>query len=128
MRVTISSRLVLASALFLSPQAVLSHHGWAAFSSETQITLKGTLTDFHFVNPHSVVEFKVKDDEGKMQAWEGEMTSPSHLVPRGWTAASLEVGEKITITGYPAKNGSHAIRVTKIVLSSGKELKLGGEN
>ena len=63
-----------------------------------------------------------------VQAWEGEMTSPSHLVPRGWTAASVEVGEKITITGYPAKNGSHAMRVAKIVLSNGKELKLGGDN
>jgi Family of unknown function (DUF6152) len=127
MKITISS-VVFASALLFGPEAALSHHGWAAFSSESQITLTGTLTDFHFVNPHSVVEFKVKDAQGKLQPWEGEMTSPSHLAPRGWTAASLQVGDKITVTGYPAKNGSHAIRVTKIVLSDGKQLKLGGEN
>ena len=128
MKFTISAFIALAAALLLNSSAALSHHGWAAFSSETQITLKGTLTDFHFVNPHSVVEFKVADEKGQTQPWEGELASPSRLVPRGWTAASLEVGEKITVTGYPAKNGSHAIRVTRITLSNGKELKLGGEN
>jgi hypothetical protein len=105
-----------------------AHHGWAAFSAGPQITIKGTVTEFHFVNPHSVVEFQVKDEKGRVAEWEGEMTSPSHLVPRGWTATSLEIGEKITISGYPAKNGSHALRVTKIVLSSGKELRLGGDS
>jgi hypothetical protein len=126
--VKVTSCLALVAALLFSPKSALSHHGWAAFSSETQITLKGTMTDFHFVNPHSVLEFKVTDEKGQIHSWEGEMASPSRLVPRGWTAASLEVGERITVTGYPAKNGSHAIRVTKIILSNGKELKLGGEN
>src|SRR5262245_42153341 len=110
MRVTISICLVFAAGLF-SPRQAISHHGWAAFSSESQITLTGTVTDFHFVNPHSVVEFKVRDQKGQFQTWEGEMTSRSHLAPRGWTAASLEAGDKITVTGYPAKNRAPAIRV-----------------
>ena len=84
--------------------------------------------DFHFVNPHSVVEFAVKDDKGQVQVWEGELTSRSNLAPRGWIATSLEDRDEVTITGHPAKNGAHAMRITRIVLSNGKELKPGGEN
>ena len=86
------------------------------------------MTEFHFVNPHAVVEFEVKDDKGQVQSWEGELPSRSALGPRGWTAPSLGDKEEITITGYPAKNGSHAMRVTRIALSNGKELTLGDGN
>jgi hypothetical protein len=61
------------------------------------------------------------------QYGEGELTSNTNLAPRGWTAASIEEKEVITIIGYPAKSGAHAMRVTKIVLSNGKELKVGLE-
>jgi hypothetical protein len=128
MKKILLSFLTLAAALLLNPNLARAHHGWAAFASESQITLKGKVTEFHFVNPHSVVEFEVKDDKGQVQSWEGELSSRSNLGPRGWTAASLADKEEITITGYPARNGSHAMRVTRIVLSNGKELKPGGGN
>jgi hypothetical protein len=121
-----SLRFLVLAAFLLNAAFARAHHGWAAFTSESQITLKGTVTDFHFVNPHSIVEFQVKDDKGGVQSWEGELTNPRNLAPRGVTASSIEYKEEITITGYPAKNGAHAMRVTRIVLSNGKELKLGG--
>jgi hypothetical protein len=127
MKNTLMSLLALV-AFFSHSELACAHHGWTAFASDTQITLKGTVKEFHFVNPHSVVEFEVADGKGQVQSWEGEMTSRSNLAPRGWSATSLEDKEEITITGYPAKNGSHAMRVTKIVLSNGKELRLGGGN
>jgi hypothetical protein len=128
MKNTVLSFLIIATALLLNPSSARGHHGWAAFPSGSQITLKGTVMDFHFVNPHSVVEFAVKDDKGQVQVWEGELTSRSNLAPRGWTATSLEDRDEVTITGYPAKNGAHAMRITRIVLSNGKELKLSGGN
>ncbi len=122
------NRIALIAAFLLTALAARAHHGWAAFGSGPQVTLQATVTDFHFVNPHSVVEFQVKGEDGKIQEWEGELSSPSRLVPQGWTAASLEAGDKITITGYTTKNGSHAMRVTGIVLANGKALKAGGGN
>jgi hypothetical protein len=121
---TLLAALALAIVVFHTPLA--AHHGWAAFEGEKTITLKGVVTDFHFVNPHSVVEFEVKDAKGAVQAWEGELTSPNHLLSRGWTASSLDEGDGVTITGHPAKNGTHALRITKIVLTNGKTLKVGG--
>lgn len=113
------------SAFLALPQSAEGHHGRASFES-TEITLKGTVTDFHFVNPHCVVEFEVKDDQGRVLKWEGQLSSASRLAPRGWTANSLEAGNEITITGYRAINGSPVIWVSKIVMLDGQELKLGG--
>lgn len=101
-----------------------AHHGWAAFDGEKKIMLQGTVTEFHFINPHSVVEFTVKGSKGE-EAWEGELTSPSHLIPAGWTRTSLDRGDVVTVTGFPAKNGARVVRITKLVLANGKELKMG---
>jgi hypothetical protein len=124
MKSALLSVLTLACSLLWMPGAAEAHHGWAAFEPNTEVTFKATVTDFHFVNPHSVVEFEVKDDKGQIHKWEGEMTSPIHLAPKGWTAATLKAGDEITITGHPARNGSLSMRVMKILQSNGKELKV----
>ena len=105
-----------------------AHHGYAAFDTKAVVTFQGTVTDFHFVSPHCVVEFDVKNDQGQVQSWKGELSSSSHLAPRGWTAATLQAGDQITIAGYRAKNGAPSLWVTKIALANGKELKLDGGN
>jgi hypothetical protein len=112
-----------AAGLLLMPFAVEAHHGWMEFDENAEVTVVGTVIDFHYVNPHCVVEFEVKDDKGHVQKWQGEFSNPGVLSRRGWTAASLEAGEKLTITGHPARNHVLAIHVTKIRGSNG-ELKL----
>jgi len=112
----------------LFPVFTLAHHSAAAYETTKQITVTGNVTEFHFVNPHSVVELEVKDEKGQIVVWEGELTSNTNLAPRGWSATSIEYKDQISITGFPAKNGSHAMRVTKIVLANGKELKAGFGN
>lgn len=115
---TFTSGLVL----FLAAGALaIAHHGLAAFDQTNKLTLKGTVTAFHFVNPHSVVEFEVKDDKGHVQAWQAELTSPGHL--KGWTATSLEPGNVVTVTGYRAKSGAAFLWVTTLRSSNGVELK-----
>ncbi len=104
-----------------------AHHGWAAFDTKAATTLQGTVVDFHFVNPHSVVEFEAKDEQGVTYKWQGEMSSPNRLVTNGWTATTLEQGDAITVTGNRAKNGAHAIWVNKITLPTGKTLKIGND-
>jgi hypothetical protein len=124
----VTALLFAVTVLLVIPGSVLGHHGYAEFDTKAVVTLKGTVTDFHFVNPHSVVEFDVKDDKGQMQNWKGELTSPLHLSPLGWTASSLEAGDGITISGYRAKNGASSLWVTKLVLASGQALKIGSDN
>ena len=118
--------------LLLIAAAALAHHGYAAFDTSAEITLKGAVTDFHFVNPHCVIEFDVQDekgpDPGKVQNWKAELTSANHLTPKGWSEATVQPGDELAITGYRAKNGATPIWVTKIHLADGRELKIDTSN
>ncbi len=104
------------------------HHGLAAFDTAAPVTFKGTVTDFHFVNPHCVVEFDVKDDKGQVRNWKAELGSANNLGPKGWSESSIEAGDEVTITGYRAKNGAPSIWVTKIAVANGRELKVDSAN
>jgi hypothetical protein len=110
---------MLAATLSAVPQA---HHGLTVFDQTKKLTLTGTVTAFHFVTPHAVVEFEVKDESGRARVWHAELTSRANL--KGWTATSLETGNIVTVTGYPAKNGSSYLWVTTLRSSNG--LNVGG--
>ena len=109
--------------LLVLSSSAKAHHGWAEFDDKTEITVEGTVTDFHYVNPHCVVELDVKDKAGHIQKWQGEFSNPGVLSRRGWNAAFLQTGDKLTITGHPARNGFPALHVTKILATTG-EVKL----
>ncbi len=61
MKITLLSFVPFATALLLMPGAAEGHHGWTEFDEKAEVTVEGTVTDFHYVNPHCVVEFEVKD-------------------------------------------------------------------
>ena len=111
------------AALLLLPRLAEAHHGWFDFDEKTEVTHEGTVTAFHFVNPHCVVEFDAKDEKGQVQKWQGEFASKLELSRMGWNPASLEPGEKLTFIGHPSKDGSLSIHVTKIRSANG-EFKL----
>jgi hypothetical protein len=123
MKILVLTSAALALSLLLMPVPAKAHHGWAEFDDKAEVTFEGTVTDFHYVNPHCVVEFNLKDENGQVHKWQGEFSNPPVLSRRGWNAASLQPGDKLTITGHPAKNSVPALHVTKIRMSTG-ELKL----
>lgn len=86
------------------------------------ISLQGTVTDFQFVNPHTLVDFHVKDGAGKVAEWQGELPSPNLLVRRGWSKNVLKTGDQVTVIGNPAKNGEKGMQIKRLVLPDGREL------
>src|SRR5262249_19752549 len=64
---------------------VWAHHGTAAFDTNQMVTVKGTVTDFIYLNPHVQVHFQSKNDKGETEAWQGELTAPNKLNRAGWT-------------------------------------------
>lgn len=86
------------------------------------VSLQATVTDFQFVNPHTLVDFNVKDDAGKVSEWQGELPSPNLLVRRGWSKNVLKTGDQVTIIGNPAKNGEKGMQIKRLVLPDGREL------
>lgn len=103
---------------------LLAHHGTAAYNTKDPVTVSGTVTDFQFLNPHSIVFFDVKGEKGGVEKWQGELTSPNRLVRFGWNKNSLKAGDKVTVTGSRAMSGANSVWITKVV-SNGEELKLG---
>jgi len=108
--------------LFAAAGLLVAHHGSAGYNTKDVVTVTGTVTEFQFVNPHCLISMTAKDAKGESQKWQGELTSPNHLVRAGWTAHSIKEGDQITLTGWRAQNGSNALRITKTVVN-GKELK-----
>jgi hypothetical protein len=119
------SRLILfalAAGFLLAPSLVLAHHGSAGYNNKEVVTVTGTATEFQFVNPHCIITLSVKDSKGEIQKWQGELTSPNHLVRAGWKANSIKEGDQVTLTGWRATSGAPALRITKTVVN-GQELK-----
>jgi len=84
---------------------VLAHHGNAAWST-TEVTLKGTVVDFVWRNPHVLLIWTTKDDSGKAVQWTGEVGSPeSMMADDGWTKQTFKPGEELILVLRAAKSG-----------------------
>jgi hypothetical protein len=121
------ARLIIAVAatvvlLMVAAVQLSAHHGTASYDTSKSATVKGTVTDFQFVNPHVLVFLDAKDDKGNVLKWQGELTSPNHLVRNGWTRSSLKPGDQITLAGFPAKSGVTSLWITKVLLADGTSL------
>jgi hypothetical protein len=115
----------LAFGLLILPAPSFAHHGIAAFQEAKEITVTGSVTYFDFVNPHALIYLNVRQGDGSSAKWEGELTSPNILARVGWTRRSLRMGEQVTLTGYPAKNGASSMWIRRVVKSDGTELPIG---
>ena len=118
----------LMAGLMTLASVAFAHHGTANYDTSKTITVKGAVSDFQFINPHVLIAMDGKDESGKLQKWQGELTSPNRLSRAGWTKSSVKPGDTLTISGYPAKSGSPEIWIQKVVLGSGEELATGGGN
>jgi hypothetical protein len=104
-----TKRLVffLLAALFLSVSApVFAHHGNSEYDMQHSKTLTATVTGFVWSNPHCILSFDAKDDQGAVKHWSMEMHNPILLTRAGWTSKSVKPGDEIQVTFHPAKNGS----------------------
>jgi len=120
-RLTLCLTLTFA-ALFVSGP-LLAHHGETNYDTEKLVSVKGTVTDFQFINPHVQVFMDVKNGNGEIEKWSCEARSPIMLVRLGgWDKNTLKPGDVITASGFRAKNGSTILRLKKIVLSNGREM------
>ena len=124
MNVKVATRFALAAVVLLVSGPAFAHHGAAGYESNKVTTLKGTVTEFRFQNPHAQIFLDVKDSTGKVQNWILEAVGIATLSRGGWSKSIMKPGDEITVTGNPAKNGSPSMRLTKVVLASGKELGL----
>lgn len=101
---------------------VSAHHGTSAYDTAKLATVKGTVTEFQFINPHVMISVEVTNDKGKTETWIGEANSPNVLSRHGWDRDMIKKGDEVTLIGNRPKNGSKTLRLQKVVLSNGQEL------
>ena len=77
---------------------VLAHHGRAGYANEIQ-TVKGTVADVQWKNPHVFIGFDVKDDKGNVVHWLAELSSPSTMLAAGMSRTTLKTGDEVVIKG-----------------------------
>ena len=102
-----------------------AHHAFQAeFDANKPITLRGTVTEMEWINPHAWIHLEVEQN-GVKEKWMVEGGSPNILMRRGFSRESLPAGTKVVIQGYMAKDGSRRINGGSISLPDGKKLFLG---
>jgi hypothetical protein len=116
---------ILAGVLAVS-SPVLAHHGNAAYDGSVTMLKEATVTKMSWANPHTIVEFDVKGENGQPVHWAAELGSPSALGLIGWTKTSLSPGDTITVYIHQAKTKNPVGRIDHVVLADGSILRDSG--
>jgi hypothetical protein len=114
--------LVLTVVLGALSVPLFAHHGAAAFDTAKTLTLKGTVTDWLWSNPHCLLRFDVVGDDGTVVHWIGETQNPVTMVNGGWSKFSFKRGDKVTVTMQPVKADTKAGRIMTVLLPNGETL------
>lgn len=85
--------------------ASLAHHSFAMFDQTQRVTLKGTVTEFQWTNPHAFIHLDVAGSNGK-ESWAIELNSPNNLKRQGWKSTSLKAGDQVTLVTFPLRDMS----------------------
>jgi hypothetical protein len=120
----LTSCALLLGLLMLGGSAV-AHHGVQGYDHSKKLTLKGTVSEFAWTNPHAQIYLDAKDDSGAMVHWGLELNSPGNLVRLGWEHSSLKTGEPVEATFFPGENGKHLGICVDIVKTDGSKLHSG---
>lgn len=100
-----------------------AHHSFAAeFDGTKPITLKGTVSQIDWANPHVWFYITVKDEDGRAVRWACEMGAPHQLQQRGWLRDTMKVGDQVTVAGSLARDGSKRANARLVTTADGKTL------
>ncbi len=122
MRGKLLTVFALVLGVFILSIPLFAHHGNAAFDVGKKVTLKGTVTEWVWANPHCWLKFDVKDDKGSVVHWVAETNNLADMIERGWSMRSFKPGDEVTVTVEPVKNGNPAGRVLSVLLPNGQTL------
>ena len=112
-------------ALIFSALPLSAHHSWPVSYGQL-VTVKGTVMEFAWENPHPMITLEVKTDDGKVEKWVVGGPAINRMEANGWNKSTIKPGDVITGTGYQFADGQKIIRLERIVLPDGKEMRLYG--
>jgi Family of unknown function (DUF6152) len=102
-----------------------AHHSWPV-SFDKLVTVKGTVVDFVWANPHPMMTLEVQGNDGKMERWQVGGPAINRMEANGWSKTTVKRGDVITGVGYQFADGEKVLRLERVTLPDGKELRLYG--
>ena len=114
--------IIAALGVLLIPVALIAHHGAAALDTGKEVTLKGTVTEWIWSNPHCFLQFDAKDASGTVRNWAVETQNPTAMTQRGFSRTLFKAGDEVTVIIEPVKNGQPIGRLLTVVLANGQKL------
>jgi len=115
---------VFTFALLLAP-SLRAHHSQSEYDSRKKVEVEGTVSKVEWKSPHAWIYVDVIGGKGEKVNWHFELPSPNTLMRRGWTRDSLKIGDRIKVTGSPARNFPDIVIATSIKDANGKALFTG---
>jgi len=112
-------------ALVSAAVPLLAHHSWPV-SYDRLVTVKGTVIEFLWANPHPMMTVEVLNSEGRTEKWLIGGPAINRMEANGWTKTTVKPGDVITGIGYQFADGQKVVRLERVVLADGKELRLYG--
>ncbi len=102
---------------------LLAHHGNAAYDTAKTVTVKGTVTDYIWANPHVFLKVDAKDDSGNTLHWVIEGQNAVTQATAGWSNSTFKTGDQVVIDVTPAKNGRPIGRFKGRIEINGQQFK-----
>jgi Family of unknown function (DUF6152) len=102
-------RLLVAMMLIAGASVpALAHHSFAMFDFDNTITMKATVKEFRWTNPHVILLVEGSAKPGAAaEVWSMELTSPGNLTRGGWSRHSFKPGDAIELQFNPLRDGKH---------------------
>ena len=117
--------VIVILALVSAAVPLSGHHSWPVNQSRL-VTVKGTVTEFVWENPHPMITLEVLTGDGKVERWSVGGPAINRMTANGWTKTTVKAGDVITGIGYQFANGEKILRLERVVLADGRELRVYG--
>ena len=122
---TLLVSVVVTLAVVASAVSLSAHHSWPVNMSQL-VTVKGTVMEFEWANPHPMITLEVRTDDGKVEKWLIGGPAINRMEANGWTKTTVKPGDVLTGTGYQFSDGQKILRLDRVVFADGKEMRLYG--
>jgi hypothetical protein len=130
MKLRLIAVLLAGCTLSIAAVPTFAHHSFAAeFDAGKPISITGMLTKVDWINPHIYIYLDVTDDGGKTVTWSFESLPPGWFHRMGLERSNFTVGQKVTVSGYGAADGSKNLGwIKKLKFADGREMQITADN